>query len=99
MNKISWSKYLPLITKNFNHKYDEETDILYLHFDNPNPISNTITYIGDHVIVQLDKKEMPVNITIYQLHETIKDPQAQELLKKVPPFVIKTAERILGIKL
>ncbi len=96
---IRWSKYLPLITKHFEHNYDEENDNLYLHFDNHNPISDTLNYIQDHVIIQIDKKEMPVNITIYRLHETIKDPQAQELLQQVPSFVIQTVERILNIKL
>jgi len=98
-NNFSWAKYLPLITKNFVHTYDDGTDTLYLHFDNPNLISQTLSYIDDHVIIQLDKKDNPINITIYQLHETIKDPQAQELLQKVPSFVIKTAEKMLGIQI
>jgi uncharacterized protein YuzE len=98
-NNFSWTKYLPLITKNFVHTYDDMTDTLYLHFDNRNAISQTLSYIDNHVIIQLDKKENPINITIYQLHETIKDPQAQELLHKVPSFVIKTAEQMLGIKI
>ncbi|MCW1300618.1 MAG: DUF2283 domain-containing protein [Candidatus Parvarchaeota archaeon] len=99
MNKIAFSKYLPLLTRHIDHTFDEKSDALYLHFDNNNPIATIQTYIQDQVIIQLDRKEMPISITIYKLHETIKDPQAQELLQQVPSFVISTVERILGIKI
>lgn len=89
-------KYLTLLL-NESHKYDKDTDTLFIRFKK-RPKTGYITkkfYDGD-ITICIDKYQMPYDIRIDNVHSVAQREDVKRDIKMVPNFIVNSILERLG---